>query len=176
MVRMRFEIPDAQSLRDEIFALLENSGTTYGEDLSALLQCADQIRNRQIVQQTAKECGLKLSRFISNDCLELYYDIKQGRHAVGYISKGWGEPGFRVGDVIIVPKANRPLVKAAAYTLLSFCATRGVVLTFNDTADGVEIHMNSSIYTDGFNGKVFEQSLGCLNDCVEKAEKLLAQI
>ena len=174
MVRMRFESSDDQSLRDKIFELLEKSGTTYEEDLSALLQCADHIRNRQIVQQTARECGVKLSRFISNDHLELYYDIKRGRHAVGYISKGWGEPGFRVGDVIIVPKAKNTLLKAAAYTLLSFCATRGVVLTFNDTSEGAEIHMNATIYTDGFNRKVFDQSLDCLNDCVEKAEKLVA--
>ena len=174
MVRMRFESPDEPSLRDKLFDVLENSPTSVAQDLEALLQCAAQIRNRQIVQKTAKECGFKLSRFISNNNLELYYDIKQGRHAVGYISKGWDEPGFRIGDVIIVPKAKNAVLKANAYTLLSFCATRGVVLTFNETAEGVEIHMNASIFSDGFNSKVFEQSLNYLNVCVENVEKLLA--
>jgi hypothetical protein len=167
MVKNRFE-DDSNPLRDRIFEVLRNSSTSVEEDLTALLQCASQIRNRMLVEQTAKECGLKLSGFRTNDDLELYYDLRQGRHDVGYISKGWEDPGFRVGDLVEVPKANIPAVKAQAFNLLKFCATRGVVLTFEQKAGLVEIQMDSVIYSDGFNKKVFEQVLHYLNECVEK--------
>lgn len=172
MVRMNFK-DDGNSLRDRIFDLLQNSRTSVEEDLVALQQCTSQIRNRLIIEQTAKECGFKLSRFITNDDLELYYDIKQGRHDFGYISKGWDDPGFRVGDLIKVPRANNTVLQTAAYKLLSFCAIQGVVLTIKETSEGVEIHMDSVIYKDGFNRKVFEQVLHHLNLCVERAETLL---
>jgi hypothetical protein len=114
MVRMRFEA-DGKPLRDQIFELLRKSPTSKEDDLTALLQCAAHIRNRMIVEQIAKECGLRLSDFQANEHLELYYNLKQGRHDVGYISKGWTDPGFRVGDVIEVPKANILALKAHAY-------------------------------------------------------------
>jgi hypothetical protein len=171
MINMRFQ-RDGNPLREQIFEVLRNSPTSAEEDLTALLQCAAHIRNRIIVEQTAKECGLRLSGFRTNDDLELYYDLKQGRHDVGYISKGWDDPGFRVGDLIKVPKANIPALKAHAYDLLKFCATRGVVVTFEENADVVEVQMDSVIYSDGFNKKVFEQVLSYLNGCVEKAATL----
>jgi hypothetical protein len=171
MVRLRFE-EDGNPLRNQIFEVLRNSRTSAEEDLAALLQCAAHIRNRIIVEQTARECGLKLSGFRANDDLELYYDLKQGRHDVGYISKGWDDPGFRVGDLVEVPNANIPALKTHAYALLKFCATRGIVVTIEEKSEAVEIQMDSVIYSDGFNRKVFEQVLHYLNVCVEKAEEL----
>jgi len=170
--RMRFD-NDSNPLRDQIFDVLRKSPSSADEDLTALLQCAAHIRNRIIVEQTAKECGLRLSGLRVNDELELYYDLKQGRHDVGYISKGWDDPGFRVGDLVQVPKANIPALKMHAYALLKFCATRGVVVTIEEKTDLVEIQMDSVIYSDGFNRKVFEQVLHYLNVCVEKVEELI---
>lgn len=170
MVRMRFE-NDGNPLRDQIFEVLRNSRTSAEDDLTALLQCAGHISNRIVVEQAAKECGLKLSGFLTNDNLELYYDLKQGRHDVGYISKGWDDPGFRVGDLVEVPKTNVASIKTHAYALLKFCATRGVGITIEEKADVVELQMGSVIYSDGFNRKVFEQVLHHLNVCVEKAEE-----
>lgn len=81
-------------LRDDIFALLNSKKVSIDKALEALSQCQAYIINRLLVESTAKECGLKLSGFLANDVLELYYDLKQGRHDVGYISKGWDDPGF----------------------------------------------------------------------------------
>ena len=172
MVSIRFE-NDGNPLRDQIFEVLRNSRTSAEDDLTALLQCAAHIRNRIVVEQTAKECGLRLSGFRTNCDLELYYDLKQGRHDIGYVSKGWNDPGFRVGDLVEVPKANIPALTAHAYALLKFCATRGVAVTLEETANAVEVQMGSVIYSDGFNKKVFAQALQELNACVEKAQQLI---
>jgi len=160
-------------LRDQILDLLANSSTSADEDLAALLQCADQIRNRRIVERTVKECGLKLARFLSDNSLELYYDLKRGRHDVGYISKGWGEPGFRVGDVIEIPRTNIPSFKEHVFSLLNFCAVRGVSISFEEKDNMFEIQMDAVIYSDGFNKKVFEQVLHYLNVCVERVNDLI---
>ena len=85
-------------LRDQIRALLHDSPTSVEEDLEALSHCEAQIRNRGLVGHLARECGLALAGFRTNDALELYYDLKRGRHDLGFIAKGWEDPGFRMGD------------------------------------------------------------------------------
>lgn len=160
-------------LRDDIFALLNSRKVATEKALEALAQCQAQITNRLLIESIAKDCGLRPSNFLTDATLELYYDLKQGRGDVGYISKGWDDPGFRVGDILSIPKQNLPQLNDNIVELLKFCATRGVSVTIEDTRDGVELHMDSVIYSDGFNGKVFEQVLGYLNVCIEKAEELV---
>ena len=172
MVRMLRSDSD-NPLRDEIFALLNSKKASNGKALEALSQCQSQIVNRILVQRTVKECGLKLTRFLANKDLELYYDLKQGRHDVGYISKGWGDPGFRVGDLLDVPNRKLPQLKDNIVAILKFCATRGVSVTIEETKGGMQLLMDCVIYSDGFNKKVFGQALRQLNACVEKTEELM---
>src|SRR3990172_4252790 len=79
-------------LRHHILAMLNGSTTTVTEDLDALAQCVAHIRNRTIIGDIARECGLTLAGFLTNDALEVYYDIRRGRHDMGYFSKGWEDP------------------------------------------------------------------------------------
>ena len=173
MVRNRFSPQDAESLRSKIFRVVTDADAPVAEVLKALAQCQAHIENRMIVEQTLKECGLRPSGFIANEHLELYYDIAQGKRELGYISKGWDDPGFRVGHLFDIPRRKLPQLKENIVTLLKFCATRGVSVTIDETKDGMQIHMDSVIYSDGFNKKVFEQVLHYLNGCVGKAEELI---
>jgi len=127
-----------------------------------------------MLETIVKECGLKLSLFIANDELELYYNLKRGRHDMGYISKGWEDPGFRIGDIIEIPKNKLDSFKANVYNILRFCATNGIGMTVSETKDAVTIHMDGVIYSEGFNKDTFMKTLETLNECVEKAESLLA--
>jgi hypothetical protein len=134
-----------------------------------------QIENRRIVEQTLHECGLQASGFLTNAQLELYCDVLQGKREMGYISKGWDDPGFRVGDLVTVPQSQIEAVKKHAQTLMRYCATRGVTATGERKDDGcMEFHMDSVIYTDGFNKKVLAQVLHYLNECNAKARELFA--
>lgn len=174
MDRMRFKNDD-YPLREKIFKVLCDSQTSVEEDLVALRQCDSHIRNRIIVQQAAKDCGVKFSGFKANEYLELYYDLKRGRHDVGYISKGWEEPGFRVCELIKVPKSAISVLKTNVYALLKFCATRGVAVTIEEKTDSVQLHMGSVIYSAGFNKKVFAQVLDSLTECTDKVHELFAE-
>lgn len=163
------------SLRDQIFALLNKKKASFEDALKALSQCEAHIQNRVMVEKIAKECGLKLSRFLSNEELELYYDLKRGRHDIGYISKGWEDPGFRIGDLIEIEKSKEELFKGNAYEILCFCATNGIVLTVEETKDTITLQMEGVIYSEGFNKDTFLKTLETLNECVEKTQELLAR-
>ena len=161
------------SLRDQIFNLLNNNNIRPDMAINILLQCQSHIRNRMMLKIIAKECGLKLSRFLSNDELELYYDIKKGRHDIGYISKGWEEPGFRIGEIINVPKKKIEVLKVNLYKISKYCAVNGITMTIEEKKDIIEIQMDGVIYNEGFNKETFMKTLESLNECVDKAESLL---
>jgi len=161
------------SIRDRIFALLKKKRAPFEDALKALSQCEAHIRNRMMVENIARECGLKLSRFLANDQLELYYDLKRGRHDMGYISKGWEDPGFRIGDLIRMDKWKEESFKANAYEILRFCATNGIVMTVEEDKDTITLQMEGVIYSEGFNKDTFLKTLETLNECVEKAQDLI---
>jgi hypothetical protein len=119
-------------LRNQIFAILNKKKASADTALKVLVQCQSHVRNRIIIEGIGKECGVTLSGFRAGEHLEFCYILKQGRHDVGYISKGWGEPGFRVGDIIEVPKWKNTDMKEHLYALLTFCATRGVAVTIEE--------------------------------------------
>ena len=161
------------SIRDRIFVLLEKNKASFEDALKALSQCEAHIRNRMMVENIARESGLKLSRFLANDELELYYDLKRGRHDMGYISKGWEDPGFRIGDLIDMEKWKEESFKANAYEILRFCATNGIVMTVEEDKDTITLQMEGVIYGEGFNKDTFLKTLETLNECVEKAQDLI---
>ena len=65
-------------------------------------------------------------------------------------------------------------MKEHLYALLTFCATRGVAVTIKETEHSIELHLDSVIYSEGLNKRVFEQILHYLQECVEKAHELIA--
>jgi len=172
MVRMRFT-NDEKSLRDQIFELLQKSATSTEEDLKALLQCSAHIQDRILVETIARECELTLFGFLAKDDLELYYDIKRGECDIGYISKGWEEPGFRIGDLVVISKSRVESFKARAGQLLKHCATRGIVMTVEESVDSIILQVDGVIYNEGFNKITFMKTLSTLNTCVEKAHELI---
>jgi hypothetical protein len=150
-------------IRNQIIDVLRKSSSSADEKLTALLHCVSHIRDRINIEQTIKECGLNMTGSDFYENFEFYYDLMLGHRDVAYISKGWDDPGVRIGDIIEVPKTNIPDIKAKIpdlkaniFALLRFCAMQGVGVSFEEKDDVVEIQMDSVIYTEGFNKKVFE--------------------
>lgn len=160
-------------LRQQVFALLRESTTSAEEDLKALSQCAAHIRNRMIVEGIARDCDLTLARFLTNDALELYYDIKRSRHDMGFISKGWDDPGFRIGDLVEVGWWDGDVLKANSQHIMRFCATNGITMTIQEAPLAISLQLDGVIYSEGFNRGTFLQTLDSLNACVEKIHALI---
>jgi hypothetical protein len=162
-------------LRDQICALLRGSKTSVAENLDALSQCAAQIRNRGLVGNIARECGLTLVGFLANDTLELYYDLKRGRHNLGFISKGWEDPGFRIGDLVEIGGWDRDVVKAASRQIMRVCATQGIGLTIQEAPTTIALQLDGVLYSEGFNRDTFLKTLESLNVCVENIHSLIPE-
>jgi hypothetical protein len=162
-------------LRDQIRALLCNSPTSVDADLEALSQCAAQIRNCGLVGNIARECGLTLVGFQTNDTLELYYDLKRGRHDLGFISKGWEDPGFRIGDLVEIGGWDRDVVKGASRQIMRVCATQGIGLTIQEAPTTITLQLDGVLYSEGFNRDTFFKTLESLNVCVEKIHSLIPE-
>jgi hypothetical protein len=161
------------SLRQQVFALLHESTTSAEEDLEALSQCAAHIRNRMIIEGIARDCGLSLTGFLTNDALELYYDIKRGRHNLGFISKGWEDPGFRIGDLVEVGRWDGEVLKANSQQIIRFAATNGIAMTIQEAPITMTLQLDGVIYSEGFNRETFLQTLDSLNACVDKIHTLI---
>jgi len=160
-------------LRQQIFEFLRASTTFVGEDLEALSQCVAHIRNRLKVEDIARECGLTLAGFLTNDGLELYYNIKRGRHDLGYISKGWEDPGFRIGDLVHIDPWEADAFRANANSLMRFCTTNGIGMVVQEAPSLIEIQLDGVLYSEGFNKETFLKTLDSLNACVEKIHTLI---
>ena len=128
---------DELALRSQLFSLLSKSNTSEEQSLKALTQCASHIRNKMLVEKIAKSCELKLSGFLFNDALELYYDLKRGTDEIGNISRGWEDPGFRVGDLVTVPKSKADRFKACLPQIRKFCAVNGIGMTDDETKESI---------------------------------------
>ena len=165
---------DSTSLRASLLQAIADANIPGADSVKALAQCQAHFANRGLVEETLQKCGLLASGFLANEHLELYYDIARGRRDLGYICKGWDDPGFRIADVVPVPAGKIQTLKQHAPALMQFCATRGVALTGETNASGrMEFSMESVIYSDGFNQKVFAQVLDCLTECVEEARTIM---
>jgi hypothetical protein len=160
-------------LRDQIRTLLQDSLTSVDEDLKALSHCAAQIRNRGLVEHLACEDGLTLAGFRTNDALELYFDLKRGRHDLGYIAKGWEDPGFRIGDLAEIGWWDRDILQANLHNLMRLCATNGITMTIQESPITSTLQVDGVIYSEGFNRDTFVQTLDSVNVCIEKIHTLI---
>jgi hypothetical protein len=117
---------------------------------------------------------MTLSGFSTGDSLELYYDIARGQQDIGYISKGWEDPGFRIGDLIQIPKRRAAQFRSTIKQIRKLCAVNGIGVTVERTKDTIEIQVDGVIYNEGFSKKTFKKTLETLNECVQNIRQMTA--
>jgi hypothetical protein len=166
---------DAKALRRKLVTAMNGAELSVGEKSNALNECRGQIENRGTVEGVAAEAGLTLSHFLTNDALELYYEIKRGRHDLGYISKGWDDPGFRVGEVLAFQELQGVHFIWTGPEIKRYCATNGIGITFEQQGETTTLYLDGVIYAEGFNHATFLHTLEVLNQCVEHIESLAVQ-
>jgi hypothetical protein len=167
---------DAEILRAKLFRLIEKADAPEPEILMALEQCHSHIQDRLIVEQALRECGLRPTGFKTDRHLELYYDVAHGRREIGYIAKGWDEPGFRVGDMVEISRWKAANLKEHVLGVMKYCADRGVALTVQEhNDDSASLQMDSVIYAEGFNPAVLAKALATITQCAEMAHRLFGE-
>ena len=163
---------NGSALREQIFEVLRKSTTPEGGWLKILSQCTAQVRNKTIVERIAQESDLTLSGFRSDAILEVYFDIARGSQAMGCISKGWVDPGFRIGELIRVAPPKSVTLIANAFQIMKLCATNGIGISVEETGERIDLQLDGVIYSEGFNRDTFLKTLESLNECVGKVRVL----
>lgn len=149
--------------------------TPKGEAEQILSQCLAFLKDTTKIQNMADELGLKLSGFTDNKALELYYDIEKEGRKIGCIYKGWGDPGFRISEILVLKPNDLDSFRANIDKVLNTCATQGVALGANKVEDGLGFDLNINIYQDGLTTSVLKNALETLEFTVNKLKSLLNQ-
>jgi hypothetical protein len=112
--------------------------------------------------------GCSASGFLWNDELELYVDIAKNGEDVAFISKGWGDPGLRIEELVHVPLDQVARLEKAK----QFCDANGVVFSVRkDVASGAEVMLEQVIYSTGFDGRTFALALSTLIKCSDHIKR-----
>lgn len=131
-------------------------------------------KNIQKVKNIAEKTGFKLKDFRTNRALELFFNIYQGRETCCYISKGWDDPGFRIGEVIVLNKSHR-FFKEIFYDIFRICSRNLISLAVlkERGPNSVTLSLETAIYKGGFNQGAFKQTIINLKETLEKIRPLL---
>lgn len=162
---------DSQShaLASQLLRKIENADRPRGVVLKALDYCRNQLENRTTVETAVAVSGCSTNGFLWNSDLELYYDIVKDGAEVAFISKGWNDPGFRVGELIVVPDDTWDDMDDRLARSQRFCATNGIAMSSLRTDDsGHEVTFEYVICSAGFDGRTFAQALATLIACTTK--------
>ena len=140
----------------------------------------DKLKQRQeedikLVNKYAGKLGLKLKEFHLNDELELYFDVFRGNDlkSICYISRGWDDPGYRLGESINI---NKDVLesKEKFYKILNICSDNLIAVKVSPIEDNnMQLDLQIGIYQDGFNEKVLREAIDSLEDSLRKIRLLL---
>ena len=168
--------PKAQKnkLRFELIEVTKNNDLRLEQIAEVFAELSSSIREYLELLEIAKSAKLKLSDFRISEHLGLYFNISHGRQPLGYISKGWSDPGFRLGEIISIPASKLPLLRENTRKISKLCATNGLVVTVNENETPIAVYLEYVIYQEGFNRKTLMKALETLSECVEQVREMLA--
>jgi hypothetical protein len=140
-----------------------------------LARCYLQAKHRNLIEKLAEEMKLELYGFLTNKALELYYDIKWQESDIAFISKGWTDPGFRLGQIIRLSENELEQVKTSSLDFISFCSTQGVAVSGRIRDGAYSLELLDNLYLEGFNRATFAGTLESIGKCVTQLRKIVGK-
>jgi hypothetical protein len=179
MTMNRFNEEERGQPPDDVHCVLLKTAmqlTTNGSEAETVLQqCADYFRNKRLLQTHAASCGLNLVNESISECMQIYFEVQAEGAIKGFISCGWDEPGFRVGQVVMVPIEHMPELQLHAQEIMQLLARNGIAIT-TDPDDEQAVHylnLTINIPDAGFNAATLSQAVWTMNACVEQIKKTI---
>jgi hypothetical protein len=132
-----------------------------------------QIKSIALVKDCARKSKLKLKRFITDEQLEVYFDVYRREKNICFLAKGWDDPGFRIGEIIKLDKKN-PNFKKNFYRAFEICSRNLISLgLFKQNKNYLWLSLGIGIYYDGFNDEVFKDAAATLKIAADKIKTFL---
>lgn len=164
---------DCNRKRDNLKIWLSKQKLSEEEIVNLLERELAQRKNIKLVKHCVKDIGLSVKGYISNDMLELYFDVYKNNKSICYISKGWQDPGFRVGEFIKIDKTVSGF-KEKFYEIFQICSKDLISVSVSETRDkSVGMSLEIGIYSDGLNAKVLKNATETLEQVLNNISKIL---
>ena len=138
-----------------------------------LSQCAAGLRDTDLVETVARTAGFVLSGYNADSALEFYYDVKQGERNVGYISKGWTDPGFRIGEFLNFNAEAIQKFRAGSDSILNLCSSQLVSCGARFDHDGLVLDLTIPIYEGGFNAQTMKAAFDHVSKCADTIREIV---
>lgn len=133
----------------------------------------NQIRSIALVKECARKSRLNLKKFITDEHLEVYFDVYRRQKNLCFLAKGWDDPGFRIGEIIKLDKKD-PNFKKNFYRTFEICSKELISLGFfKQNKDFLWLSLGVGIYYDGFNEKVLKEAAATLKGATDKIKTYL---
>ena len=161
-------------VRNAVFRYLGAHNVPADVASEALCHCLAAIRDAGQVGGLAAELGLEVAGPRSNEHMALYWDVTRDGRAMGFIYRGWDDPGFGVGECVPVSADEMPVLMAQVDAVTRLLATNGVALTITPlSAGGCWLDMTTVIYSDGFNAGTLRATLGTVAKCAATVRSMV---
>ncbi len=166
---------DLAAARGILLSMTETVAPTPKNAEQLLGQCAGHYRHKRWIMHLAAELELDLSNELYNNALQIYFDIKHAGLDWGYISRGWDEPGFRIGQLIEIPAQHEMDFRRKSNTIVRNVATRGIALSIDPDVNRqtIALHLTINIFDEGFNPPVLRESLKNLAEATQQIRGVL---
>lgn len=160
---------DSVNLRASFVRAAEESGLPRGAVLRVLAQGRHHFEVRTEVETAVAVAGCRASGFLWNESLAIYCNIAKGGREVAFLSKGWDDPGYRLAQMLSIPRPQVARFHGRYDALQRLLLTNGITCNVNPTSDGLQVVLEYLLYSAGFNGKALSQALTTLIECSEAA-------
>jgi len=113
------------------------------------------------------------SRAQPGPVMEFYFDLYKGSQSQCYISKGWNDPGVRIGDVLRISREDEGRIKQHIKPLVDACASQGVSLQLLAGAGGaVELHVWTPVYGSAVTPRGLHEAVKALQECKRRIRRI----
>ncbi|MCX7006677.1 MAG: hypothetical protein NTY53_05410 [Kiritimatiellaeota bacterium] len=155
-------------VRNVLLKAVEELTTNEVEAESALRQCADHFRNKHLLQHHVSAGGFTLTNEFTNQDMQIYGEITFEKETLAVISRGWDEPGFRLGQVLNISKDHMPELQQHSKEIMTLLATNGIAVTADSDADTHHLNLTFNIHDAGFNTQTLSDALVTISACIAR--------
>ena len=169
------ERPTRATMRGALLSTVEKMAANPAEAEQMMQQCAGYYHNHRLLWHCAEKLGLELTRGTASAELQVYYDIQRNGGDWGYISRGWDEPGFRIGQVLDIHSDKLPEFRQHSERIIRNLATRGIAITIEPEqgATPFQIHLTLNLPDAGFNPNMLLDLLTNLFEVTQQIKKTI---
>lgn len=164
-----------EDVQELIVSFLADNDVPMDVGVHALRQCLDLLHDVGRINALTRELGLGLSNLRSDEDLEVYCDVNRQGDPVGFIYKGWDDPGFGIGETIPIAPESMSLFMAQADSVRRMLAANGLSVTAKPVGDeGFWVDMTTVVYSEGLNAGALAAAIRTVADSADMLRRLVA--